>query len=143
LASNCRAFAGGAPQDYPHRAAKTARPHRHGVAYVLIRDGEVGLVRRPARGLLGGMLALPTSDWRAAPWTRDEALAAAPTRAEWRLAGEVDHVFTHFSLTLTVYQSWTGTPNSELVWRPMEEALEATPSLFRKAMLLLAETGSA
>ncbi len=63
-AEDCRARAGGAPQTYPRRTAKSERPKRHGAAYLLTRGDRVALVRRPARGLLGGMLALPTSDWR-------------------------------------------------------------------------------
>jgi A/G-specific adenine glycosylase len=134
LAGDCRAFGSGAPGAYPRRLARTARPHRHGVAYVLIRNGQVGLVRRPARGLLGGMLALPASDWRAAPWTRAEALAAAPAAMDWREAGEVAHVFTHFSLTLTVYTAAGGAPRPDLLWTPIDEALAAMPSVFKKAL---------
>ena len=44
--------------------------------------------------LLGGMLALPTCDWRGG--------GEAPADAEWRDAGAIDHVFTHFALNLSV-----------------------------------------
>ena len=134
LARDCRALASGTAELYPRRVAKTARPHRHGVAYVLTRAGRVALVRRPPRGLLGGMLGLPTSDWQPAPWTKPEALAAAPTAGPWRLAGEVNHVFTHFSLTLEVYAARGGAARDGLIWRPIHEALAATPSVFRKAL---------
>jgi len=135
LARDCRAFGSGAPAAYPRRLAKAARPHRHGVAYVLVRQGQVGLVRRPAPGLLGGMLALPTSEWRTAPWTRREALAGAPVSGNWRGAGEVEHVFTHFSLTLSVYAtSGAIRPHPDLLWTPIGEALGAMPSVFRKAL---------
>ena len=56
----CAARAEGDPQAYPVKAAKAPRPRRQGVAYWLEHDGHVLLVRRPAKGLLGGMLALPT-----------------------------------------------------------------------------------
>ncbi|MGI4733165.1 MAG: A/G-specific adenine glycosylase [Janthinobacterium lividum] len=57
------------------------------------------LVRRPPRGLLGGMLALPTGPWvDAAP-----GLADAPVAADWRLLpGTVEHGFTHFRLQLAL-----------------------------------------
>ncbi|MCW5760921.1 MAG: A/G-specific adenine glycosylase, partial [Phenylobacterium sp.] len=94
IAEHCAGLATGAPEAYPRKAAKAERPHRHGVAYVLTRGDQVALVRRPPQGLLGGMLALPTSAWRAARWTDAEALAAAPADAPWRGVGEVEHGFT-------------------------------------------------
>jgi len=130
LADFCRARAGGAPQTYPRRSAKAARPHRLGVAYLLTRGEAVGLVRRAPRGLLGGMLALPTSDWREGPWSDAEARAAAPVPADWRGAGEVEHVFTHFSLTLRVLRAEAEAPG--LIWTPRRD-LSALPSVFLKA----------
>ena len=80
IATGCAGLSTGAPETYPRKTAKAERPHRHGVAYVLTRGDQVALVRRPPKGLLGGMLALPTSDWRAerqhvhAPPAGDEAV---------------------------------------------------------------------
>jgi A/G-specific adenine glycosylase len=88
LASLCAARATGTPETYPRKLAKVPRPHRSGIAYWLEHDGHVLLVRRPAKGLLGGMLALPTDG------------EGAPAQADWREAGAVDHVFTHFALTM-------------------------------------------
>ena len=50
------------PARYPVKAPKAARPRREGIAYWLEHDGNVLLVRRPAKGLLGGMLALPEAE---------------------------------------------------------------------------------
>jgi A/G-specific adenine glycosylase len=129
-AGACLARATGAPEVYPRRAPKPDRPRRFGVAYVLTRGDLVALVRRPAKGLLGGMLALPTSEWRDRPWSEPEAVAAAPTRSNWRSVGEVDHGFTHFALALSVLRAegdWSGG-----LWRPRAE-LESMPSVFLKA----------
>ena len=130
VAAQCAARATGAPETYPRRTAKAARPHRHGVAYVLTRGDEVALIRRPSKGLLGGMLALPTSDWRPAPWTDAEALAAAPVAAPWRAVGEVEHGFTHFTLTLRLLRA-EGDADG-LCWTP-RRGLDALPSVFLKA----------
>jgi A/G-specific adenine glycosylase len=129
-AEDCRARAAGAPETYPRRTAKPERPERHGVAYLLTRRDRVALVRRPARGLLGGMLGLPTSDWRPEPWSAAEAIAAAPVAAEWRVTGEIRHVFTHFALTLAIYRAEGDWPHA--IWTPRTE-LEAMPSVFLKA----------
>jgi A/G-specific adenine glycosylase len=129
-ADDCEARATGAPQTFPRRAARPQRPQRHGAVYLLTRGDAVALVRRPARGLLGGMLALPTSEWRSEPFSEAEAVAAAPVAAGWRPAGEIRHVFTHFALTLQVYRTqgdW-----ADAIWTKRAE-LEAMPSVFLKA----------
>ena len=100
------------------------------MAYVLTRGEEVALVRRPPKGLLGGMLALPTSDWRAGRWTDAEAAAAAPTEAAWRGVGEVEHGFTHFTLTLQLLRA-EGDADA-VIWSPRRD-LDALPSVFLKA----------
>ena len=130
LTEFCAGLAGGEPETYPRKKAKAARPHRNGVAYILTRGNEVALVRRPPKGLLGGMLALPTSDWRAIGWDDDEAAAAAPVGADWRPVGEVEHVFTHFSLTLRLLRA-EGDADG-LIWTP-RSGLDALPSVFLKA----------
>ncbi|MDO8900961.1 MAG: A/G-specific adenine glycosylase [Phenylobacterium sp.] len=130
LTDACAGLATGAPESYPRKSAKAARPHRHGVAYILTRGDEVALVRRPPKGLLGGMLGLPTSDWRYARWSDAEALVSAPALADWRGVGEVDHVFTHFSLTLRLLRAEGAA--EELIWTPRRD-LDALPSVFLKA----------
>jgi len=129
-ADACQARAAGAPETYPRRDAKPDRPQRYGVAYVLTSGDRVALVRRPSKGLLGGMLGLPTSEWRATPWSDAEALSAAPIAAGWKPAGEIRHVFTHFALELRVFRAdgeW-----GDAIWTPRGE-LEAMPSVFLKA----------
>jgi A/G-specific adenine glycosylase len=130
LATDCAALAGSAPETYPRRTAKAERPHRHGVAYVLTRRGDIALVRRPPQGLLGGMLALPTSEWRARRWSDAEALAAAPASADWRGVGEVEHGFTHFTLTLRLLRAEGDAEG--VIWSPRRD-LDALPSVFLKA----------
>ena len=124
----CEALKAGAPDRYPLKGAKADRPRRYGVAYLLMRGDEVALVRRPPKGLLGGMLALPTSEWRSSVLSDDEAIAAAPVRAEWREAGEIEHVFTHFALKLRVLKAEGAA--DDVIWT---RDLSALPSVFLKA----------
>ena len=75
------------------------------------------------------MLALPTSEWGPAP---DDP--APPVAAPWRPSGEVEHVFTHFALTLRVLRAEQDCALPGVVWTPLDEAVEVVPSVFRKAL---------
>ena len=129
LITDCAAFARGDPQTFPRKAKKADRPHRQGIAYVALRDGDVALLLRSAKGLLGGMLGLPTTDW-----ATSEPVPTPPVRANWRDAGSIDHVFTHFSLTLRVLVAETTTEVSGAVWKSHTEARAALPTVFTKAL---------
>jgi A/G-specific adenine glycosylase len=128
VARHCQALAVGEPERFPVKAAKTARPHRTGVVWVM-RDpaGRVALERRPDKGLLGGMLGLPTSVWGEAADVTD------PIAGSWRETGSIEHVFTHFSLTLTVRVATVDRADG-VIWLAPEEALVALPTVFRKAL---------
>ncbi len=120
LQGGCSAYASGAPEQFPARRAKKEKPTRHGVAWWIERDGAVRLVRRPGRGLLGGMAALPGSDW-----TADKPEIAAP------VLGRVRHVFTHFTLDLLVVRH---APIEEGWWQPLSTIGDAgLPTLYRRA----------
>jgi A/G-specific adenine glycosylase len=124
----CAAVKTGDPARYPLRTRKADRPRRHGVAWVMTdAQGRVGLIRRPDKGLLGGMLGLPTSDWSATP-----ADPAPPVAADWREAGSVEHVFTHFALTLNVRAARAAT--ADLIWTDVDDARRALPTVFSKAL---------
>jgi A/G-specific adenine glycosylase len=116
-AAHCAAQARGIAAELPRRPKKPAKPRRTGIAYVLLDDAdEVFLIRRPPRGLLGGMLALPE---------------APPVEAQWRDAGAIEHVFTHFALTLNVRAARGKLPVAALC---APAATAALPSVMRKAL---------
>lgn len=120
LAFLCAARRAGLPERYPIKAAKAPKPRRQGVAYWLEHDGHVLLVRRPARGLLGGMLALPTDS------------EGAPAQAEWHEAGSVDHVFTHFALNMRLLCA-DAERRPDGTWWPIDRLGEAgLPTLFAR-----------
>ena len=100
----CVARAEGTQESFPRKAKKKAGATRYGAAFVLTRtDGAVLLRTRPAKGLLGGMAEVPTSEWRA-DYELDGAAQDAPVPLRWTQEAEpVRHVFTHFPLQLTVF----------------------------------------
>lgn len=133
VAEDCVGWAGGDPERYPVKAKKADRPQRRGVAWVLFDgQGRVVVETRPDKGLLGGMLGLPTSDW-----TTGDPLDAPPVAADWREAGSVEHVFTHFGLTLTVKTATAtamATAAEGLQWMEVEATRAALPTVFAKAL---------
>jgi len=135
LSATCRAFAEGDPEQFPTKLAKAVRPQRYGTIFWAERDGKVLLVRRPPKGLLGGMRALPTGPWTDAP----PGLADPPVAASWQMLGAtVDHVFTHFRLELALavapVERHSGTDKSCGEWWPIADIESAgLPTVFAKA----------
>jgi A/G-specific adenine glycosylase len=129
----CAARSRGLAADLPRRAPKPERPVRHGIAYLALRaDGAVLVEERPARGLLGGMLGLPGTDWaEGLPHPRP------PFAADWRDLGlEVRHTFTHFHLRLRVAaaQVPAGFAPPMGWFRPAGLLDAALPTVMRKAL---------
>jgi A/G-specific adenine glycosylase len=134
--AECLAYKKGLQADLPSRAAKAARPERFGAAFLLFSDdGHVLLRRRPPKGLLGGMLEIPSTPWaNPAP---DDPFTHAPVKANWkRLPTRVEHVFTHFKLTLDVYVARVGSRDPAFgVWTPRTDADAAgLPTVMRKIL---------
>ena len=96
---NCEGRKMGDAATYPRKMPKKIKPVRHGVAFVAIRNnGAVLMERRPDKGLLGGMLGWPGTEW-----CEEVMRGQPPMDGEWREAGDVRHTFTHFHLELAVF----------------------------------------
>lgn len=134
----CRAHAQGIAETLPRRAAKPAKPRRHGVAFWAVNEaGAVLLRRRPPNGLLGGMMEVPSTDWRITPWDDREATKTAPLKARWRrLPGTVAHGFTHFDLELVILTATAkGAAARDGVWvAPTRFKDHALPSVMKKVI---------
>lgn len=139
LSRDCAARARGIAETLPRKQAKRARPVRRGVAFVVSRsDGAILVRTRPGEGLLAGMSEVPGSEWTQG-FDPACALAHAPLRARWRAcAGVVRHVFTHFSLELTVYAcrvaQRTAAPQDMRWVAPEEMPAEAFPTVMKKVL---------
>ncbi len=143
LAGLCVARAGGRTDELPRRDPRPSRPVRRVRAW-LAHDGagRVLLRRRPPRGLLAGLVDVPSEPLRAG-----ETGGEPPLAADWRpLPGEVRHLFTHLELRVRLHLARVraspppGRPPPEGVfWWPLAR-LEALP-LATLGRRLLAHAG--
>jgi A/G-specific adenine glycosylase len=134
LADGCLARRTGIETTLPRKAPRLERPVRYGTAFWAgSRDGAVLMRRRPERGLLGGMMEFPSTDWLAdAP----DPAPSVPLPLDWRPVGaRVEHTFTHFHLVLEIW--WAECEAAAVAppfrWVPRRDlAGEALPSVMRK-----------
>lgn len=114
----CAAYAAGDPARLPLKEKKKPKPVRRGVCFHVLAGDRLWLRRRAETGLLGAMMELPGTGWSEAGPDAAEIAAAEPFAAQWRAAGEVRHVFTHFTLHLEV--RCASAPDG---WSPQEGVL--------------------
>ncbi|MEJ0025443.1 MAG: A/G-specific adenine glycosylase [Rhizomicrobium sp.] len=109
---DCEARRRGIQEDLPVKAPKMVRPLKRGAAFVARdADGAVLLVKRPEKGLLGGMMQPPLGPWGEDFPSHDQALKQAPFKAEWKKRADVvRHGFTHFELEIEVYVATLSSP---------------------------------
>jgi A/G-specific adenine glycosylase len=145
LTADCRARIEGIAERLPAKAAKAERPLRRGTAFWTVNPaGAILLRRRPESGLLGGMMEVPSSNWRPDPAPGDDPrssadlLTGAPVAADWRaLPGLVRHGFTHFELELSVLAGWAGADwaGADGIWvSPDRLSDHAIPTVMRKVV---------
>ncbi len=134
----CVGLAKGMAERLPRKVPRRAKPAREGDAWLILReDGAVLLRRRPDKGLLGGMVELPSAGW-------DGMETVWPGRTPFDLAfvrckEDVRHVFTHFSLMLRIWRteypvSQNFAVDAPFFWQPRSHLRNAgLPGVMRKA----------
>ena len=132
LMSHCAARTAGIAGDLPRKTPKKPKPTRLGYVYLARRaDGAILLETRPDKGLLGGMLAFPTSNWG------DTPTDVPPMIAQWHDPQvEVRHTFTHFHLRLALRLAEVGqdaTPDRGSFMPRAQFSPATLPTVFRKA----------
>ena len=141
----CQARKAGIQQNLPVKKPKKTKPHRKGICFWIARnDGYVLMRKRQEKGLLGGMMEIPSTPWEKNIQTIDKALNYAPLKlpvAKWTLLlDNIKHVFSHFNLSLVIASSKVTKDKfdklsltKDFVWvNPSQIDQLAIPSLTRK-----------
>src|SRR3990167_5013727 len=91
LQRGCQAYVQGKVENFPVKVPKQKLPTRYATAFILRRgDGAILLRKRPSKGLLGGMMEVPST-----PWVEKR------NNEEWT-GPIVRHTFTHFHFEVRV-----------------------------------------
>lgn len=137
---DCQGRALGLTASLPAKRPRATKPWRFGVAFWLMGKNPVVLLRRrPESGLLGGMMEIPSTAWRETRWEEKDALAFAPVLCDWRrVAGSVQHSFTHFHLEMMVLSGRIqNCPQGLGLWCALDSLEDqALPSVMRKVVRL-------
>jgi len=133
----CEAFKLGIAADLPARKEKGEKPKKHGYVYwVTSPSGKILFERRKEKGMLGGTIGLPTSDWVERTKNRKHLPGTDKGKATKIM---VRHGFTHFDLELhgfAVILKDTDIPEGgDYFWATRKEAgTLGIPTLFKKAL---------
>jgi len=128
--------------ELPYPAIKGTKPHRYGVVF-WIEDPtkKIMLERRPEKGLLAGLIGLPTTEWRDRPWdlnSKDLARSISLNINIWEhLPVTIHHTFTHFHLHLKVMKGQTKN-SSQGIWSTFDDLSSyAFPTLMKKVIRMV------
>jgi A/G-specific adenine glycosylase len=127
----------GIAERLPNKRARQAIPTRKGYVFWIEQNGKVLLRQRPDKGLLGGMLEVPGTEWT----SKLPLSYEPPVEASWkRIKGNVTHTFTHFHLELTILAASDLSArhcleDTSYRWVSLEDLpAEALPTVMRKVV---------
>jgi A/G-specific adenine glycosylase len=138
LLQYCQAGQAGTAETFPVKPPKNVKPLRQGTAYWIECGGKVLLTTRKPSGMLGGMRALPDDGWSA----RSDGTGQPPYAAKWQiLPSQVQHIFSHFALSLSIAVTATRPPPDFLAegeWWPVNSLDNAgLPTVFNKVIAVV------
>lgn len=136
IREGCKGYALGIASELPQKEAKKAKPKRYGQYYWITNKEDAVLFERRAEDrMMGGMLALPSTDWD---------LKLETTHLELNNVEEmganhtVRHSFTHFDLELSGFKADFEPKSSNFIWVSTDKIVDlGLPSLFKKAVKLM------
>jgi A/G-specific adenine glycosylase len=138
--SHCQAYQSDSVLNFPVKIPKKKNKSRYGTVFWLENhSGDLWVRRRPEKGLLGGMIEIPTSKWEDDSETCAD-LSALPedfAKIDWqKIPGLINHHFTHFDLNLTIKKARINIKEFEQgFWCPRNDLQkQAFPTLMQKVI---------
>lgn len=143
--SACGAAQLGVPEDYPKKEKKAPLPQKYGVFFFYTHGQHFWAERRPEKGLLGGLMAFPSTAWAEDPLPLEVPESFAPYGSEDLQLFEkaVAHTFTHFKLTMQIAQipvaqaDPLSNQGQWIAWSDIDA--HAWPTLMKKVFKVIAE----
>lgn len=125
----CKSYDLGLQDKIPIKKEKEKKPQKYGVLYFITNDkGELLFEKRPEKGLLGGMIGIPGSDWTEKKDIQKNQIENF----------QINHTFTHFRLSLngiTFNEEEINYINDKHFWYdPIDYDKLGLPTVFKKAM---------
>ena len=119
LQKECKAYLLNSTDKFPLKVLKAKLPIRYTTAFIIKReDGAILIRKRPHRGLLGGMMEVPTTPWI------EEKIGSSRIK--------VKHTFTHFHLEVSL-SYLDSSSEFEGIWiHPKNLEKYALPTLMKK-----------
>ena len=135
----CKAKKINLERELPKKTRKKPKPQKIGHVYWIKNNkNQILLHKRPDKGLLGGMIALPTSDWLNQKQERN--LSDPKAFKVKNTQKSINHSFTHFDLQLILKEgSVRDDPllEKEYMWCNVSDLDQiGFPSVFQKALKL-------
>jgi len=123
LQESCQAYILGKVKNFPVKLPKQKIPTRYATAFILRReDGAILLRKRPLKGLLGGMMEVPTTPWE------------EKKKEEKKQGPIVHHTFTHFKLEVAIHHL-SEISEFEGIWgAPQDLKNYALPTVMKKIL---------
>jgi len=131
VSEHCQARIKGIADTLPRKAPKKAQPQKIGNVYFITnKKGQILLERRADKGMLGGMVGLPTSEWVVDHPVHIEGFKSLKLTAN----SHIKHSFTHFDLRLDLYMAQSEGEFDGYFWDEIDGG--GLPTLFKKAYKL-------
>tara|TARA_A100001234_G_scaffold221159_1_gene236095 strand:- start:1183 stop:2268 length:1086 start_codon:yes stop_codon:yes gene_type:complete len=136
LLKYCLAHKNNTYKSIPLKAKRLNKVIKRGYLYIGITiEGKIILIKRPKKGLLGGTICPPTSDWT----LNEFPTPNPPFKGNWKILNEsIFHSFTHFDLELKVMISTIKNyPNNAYLEPVNSSTLSSLPTVMKKGVELV------